>query len=133
MADPKWHDLQAINEKVTAYLETHRKIAGDFEHSLRNARHYVELAEVAKDKEPAETVTMLEQIREIDLRGHLQTQFDAFQEISSLLGPEEPDGEQPEDPDNIQELRDRYDLMLEEAEEQEQAITELMLYLKNMA
>ena len=133
MTDPKWHDLQAINEKVAAYLETHRKIAGDFERSLRNARHYVELAEVAKDKEPAETVTMLEQIREIDLRGHLQTQFNAFKEISSLLGPEEPDGEQPEGPDKIQEMRDRYDLMLEEAEEQEQAITELMLYLKNMA
>ena len=88
MADPKWHDLQAINEKVAAYLESHRKITGDFERSLRNARRYVELAEVAKDKEPAETVTMLEQIREIDLRGHLQNQFDAFQEISSLLGPE---------------------------------------------
>ena len=36
MADPKWHDLQAINEKVAAYLESHRKITGDFERSLRN-------------------------------------------------------------------------------------------------
>ena len=35
--------------------------------------------------------------------------------------------------DKIQEMRDRYDLMLEEAEGQEQDITELMLYLKNMA
>ncbi len=133
MADPKWRDLQVIDEKVAAYLDTHRKIAGDFERSLRNARHYVELAEVTKDKEPAETVTMLEQIREIDLLGHLRNQLDAFEEISGLLGAGEPDGEEPEGSHNIQEMRARYDLMMEEAEEQEQAITELMLYLRNMA
>ena len=144
MADPKWRDHQILTEKMSAYLESHLKITADFERSLSNSRHYVELAELAKDKEPGETVTMLEQIQEIDLLGHLQSQMEAFEEVSSLLntgGDSEGEGLEsgvleeggPEGIGQMQELRDRYDLMLEEAEEQQEAIAELMLYLRNMA
>ena len=132
MADPKWQDQQVLTEKVTAYLETHQKITADFERSLQNARHFVELAKISTDKEPAETVTMLEQIQEIDLLGHLQAQLDAFEEISGLLDKdEELELEESGEMDRKQEIRNRYDLMLEEAEDQQNTIAELILYLRN--
>lgn len=138
MAAPKWRDQQVLTEKVIAYLESHGKITADFQRSLHNARHYVELAKAAKDKEPAEAAAMLEQIQEIDLLGHLQTQLEAFEDISKLLGTGEEAGEDAEEDTGegagqIQEIRDRYDLMLEEAEDQQETIAELMLYLRNMA
>ena len=139
MADPKWQDQQMLTEKVGAYLESHSKITADFENSLRNARHFVELAKLATDKEPGETVTMLEQIQEIDLLGHLRRQLEAFEEISGLLNTDEESEleesglEESAELDRIQEVRNRYDLMLEEAEDQQEVISELMLYLRNRA
>lgn len=139
MAEPKWRDQQVLTEKVSAYLENHRKITIDFERSLRNSRHYVELAKLARDKEPVEAETLLEQLREIDLLGHLQTQLEAFEDISGFFqtgedsAEEESGGENTEQTDRLQEIRERYDVMLEEAEDQQEAISELMLYLRNMA
>lgn len=139
MAEPKWRERQVLTEKVSAYLETHHNITTEFERSLRTARHYVELAKLARDKEPAETATLLEQIQEIDLLGHLQTQLEAFEDITGLLqsgeetAGEESGGEETGEIDQIQEIRNRYDVMLEEAEDQQEVISELMLYLRNMA
>lgn len=139
MAETKWRDQQVLTEKVSAYLETHHKITTDFERSLRGARHYVELAKLARDKEPEETAALLEQIREIDLLGHLQTQLEAFEDISGFLpsgeapAENEPSEDEKEGINQIQEIRNRYDVMLEEAEDQQEAISELMLYLQNMA
>lgn len=133
MADPKWRELEVFNEKLSAYLETHRSAVGDFERSLGNARHYIELAKVAKDKEPENTVTMLEQIREIDLLGHVQKQYEAFQDSTGLLlVPEREEGAE-EDAGEIDLLRERYELLLEEAEDQQETMEDLMLYLQNMA
>lgn len=139
MAEPKWQDQQMLTEKVSAYLESHNKITEDFEKSLSNARHFVELAKLATDKEPGETVTMLEQIQGIDLLGHLRRQLEAFEEISDLVhtneDPEQEESglEESDKMDRIQEVRNRYDLMLEEAEDQQEVIAELMLVLRNRA
>ncbi len=133
MADPKWREVELINEKLTAYLETHHKIVGDFERSLGNASHCIELAKLAKDQEPENAVTMLEQIKEIDLLGHVHTQFEAFQEFAGLMPEPSPDEDAQEESGGIERLRERYELLLEEAELQQEVMEDLVLYLHKQA
>lgn len=126
MAKPNWREQEIFTTKISAYLESHRKILAEFERSLRNSRHFIGLAQVAREKEPDNTVSMLEQIQEIDMLGHVTTQFEAFCEISDLL-PEDADNQETlEAQGDVEDLRGRYELMLEEAELQQETIRELM-------
>jgi hypothetical protein len=130
MAEPRWQELQIFKDKVAAYLETHRKIIAEFERSLRNARHFIELANLSRERERDSTVTMLEQIKEIDLLGHVNTQFDAFREVSDLLPQEANNAEVLEAKGNVDELNERYELLLEEAEQQQDTIREIIQALE---
>ena len=126
MAEPRWQELQIFKDKVGAYLDTHRRTVGEFERSLRNARHFLELAGLSREKEPDETVTLLEQIREIDLLSHLNNQFEAFLEISDLLPEDASSQAVLEAHGDVEDLREKYELLLEEAELQQETLRELM-------
>ncbi len=133
MAEPKWQELEIFNTKIAAYLETHRKTVGEFERSLRNSRHFIDIAGLAREKEPENTASMLEQIEEIDLLGHLNSQFDAFRDISNLL-PENAENQQTlEAQEKVEHLREKYESLLEEAEIQQESIREMMKALEEIA
>ena len=126
MADP-----QEINEKMAAFVGTHRRIVEDFARSLANARHFLRLAEQAMEREPEETVTLLEQIREIDLLGHLGLQFEEYRNIASLFLPE--DAAAADDDTllaEVAELQVRYEALLEEAESQMEGIEHVLFSLQ---
>ncbi len=133
MAEPKWQELQIFNAKIAAYLETHRKTVGEFERSLRNSRHFIDLAGLAREKEPENTASLLEQIEGIDLLGYLNSQFDAFREISDLM-PENAENQQMlEAQGEVEDLREKYESLLEEAELQQENMREMMKALEEIA
>ena len=90
-----------FSENLGAFVRTQRRIVDDFGRSLSNARHFLNLAHRSLEREPDETVTMLQQIREIDLLGHLSHQFDEYRGVAGLLlSPPVPS----EDPDLVGEV-----------------------------
>lgn len=124
-------DSQELTEKMAEFVGTHRRILDDFARSLSNAAHFIQLAGRAMEREPEETVTMLEQIREIDLLGHLGTQYEEYRNIAGFFLPE--DGTPPADSPlvaQVAELRDRYEGLVDEAERQMEAIEKLLFDLQ---
>lgn len=117
--------LAALTEKLATFLETQRRIVTEFERSLANSRHFLELANLSMEREPENTVAMLRQILEIDLVGHLENQFETFESMEQVLpgeaGPSEISAGEWE------ELRQRYRELLEEAQQQ-RAETENLLH-----
>lgn len=124
-------DQQEFTEKMAAFVGTHRRIVADFQRSLANARHFIKLADRSMEREPEETVTMLEQIREIDLLGHLNAQYEEYRNIAGFLLPT-PDAPAPESPlvEPVSELQQQYEALLEEAEGQMEAIERLLTTLQ---
>jgi hypothetical protein len=119
-----------FDEKMTAFLATHQRILGDFGRSLANARHFLKLADRSLQREPEETVSMLEQIREIDLLGHLTRQYEEYRNVTNLLLP--PHGSHP-DPrlqGDLAELQTRYEGLLEEAAGQMEISGQLLTSLQ---
>ena len=78
---------ETFEERARAFLLVHRRIVADFERSLKNARHFIKLAGRSLEREPEATITMLEQVREIDLLRHVTHQFEEFQSIAAMLPP----------------------------------------------
>src|SRR3972149_4422522 len=78
-------DAAEFSEKLESLLESHRRFAAEFEQSLGNARHFIALADRAMEQEPEDTVSMLNQIREIDLLGHLQRLAEEFESVRATL------------------------------------------------
>ena len=119
-----------FSENLGAFVRTQRRIVDDFGRSLSNARHFLNLAHRSLEREPEETVTMLQQIREIDLLGHLSHQFDEYRGVAGLLlSPPVPSA----DPDlvgEVAELQQSYEALLEEAEKQTEAIDRLLFSLQ---
>ncbi|HEX9841623.1 MAG TPA: hypothetical protein VGC20_02690, partial [bacterium] len=112
-------DREEFTQKMAMFVGTHRRIVADFGRSLANSRQFIRLADRSLEREPEETVTMLEQIREIDLLGNLSSQFDEYRNIASLFLP----GETPPEHDSpllteVSELQQQYEALLEEAEGQ---------------
>ena len=85
MAKQRPPKLKNLTEKVETYLDFHGRVVAEFERSLGNARHFLELATLSLEREAETTVTMLEQIREIDISGHLAAQFEEFKEMTEML------------------------------------------------
>ena len=126
MAEP-----QEITEKMAQFIGTHRRILDDFARSLANADHFLQLAERSLEREPEETVALLEQIREIDLLGNLGLQGEEFRNIASLFLPQDAAGAD-ESPlvAQIAELQTRYEGLVEEAERQMAVIEKLLFTLQ---
>jgi ferritin-like metal-binding protein YciE len=116
----------AMAEKVEHYLVTHRRIVKDFERSLANARHFIKLAELALEKEPANAVQMLNQIREVDLLGHLTQQLEEFQSLSASLPAALPQQEEQTLARRLSSVRERYETLIREAEQQVEDIDKIL-------
>jgi hypothetical protein len=125
-------DRQEFSEKMAEFVGTHRRIVADFGRSLANARHFLKLADRSSEREPEETVTMLEQIKEIDLLGRLTNQYEEYQHIAGFVLPAEapPEHESPLLA-QVADLRRQYESLLEEAEEQMEAIDKLLFAMQN--
>lgn len=117
-------DTPTLLEKAQTFLEFHRKVVADFERSLANARHFINLAGQAVEHEPENTVTMIEQIQEIDLLAHLSKQYEEFQQMAASLNTLKVDENRVLA--SISTVREQYEEILAEAEEQA-GIMEVML------
>jgi hypothetical protein len=124
-------DKQEFSEKMAAFVGAHRRIVADFQRSLANARQFIRLADRSMEREPEETVVMLEQIREIDLLGHLSTQYEEYRNIAGFFLPAEgaPEHDSPLLA-QVTELQRQYEALLEEAEGQMEAIEKLIFTLQ---
>jgi hypothetical protein len=120
-------DPQEFSEKMAAFVGAHRRIVADFGRSLANSRHFIRLADRSMEREPEETVTLLEQIKEIDLLGHLSGQYEEYRNIAGFFLP----GEGPPEHESpllaqVADLQREYEALLEEAEGQMEAIDKLL-------
>lgn len=124
-------DREEFSEKMATFVGTHRRIVDDFERSLANARHFIQLADRSMEREPDETVAMLEQIREIDLLHHLTIQYEEYRNIAGFFVPAE--GEPEHDSPLISavaDLQHQYEGLLAEAEGQMETIEKLLTTLQ---
>lgn len=124
-------DREEFSEKMATFVGTHRRIVADFQRSLANARHFIQLANRSMEREPDETVAMLEQIREIDLLHHLNIQYEEYRNIASFFLP----AEGPPEHDSplfsaVADLQHQYEALVEEAESQMEAIEKLLTTLQ---
>ncbi len=123
--------IEASEERAQEFLKTHRRIVSDFERSLKNARHFIKLAGRSLEQEPEGTVTMIEQIREIDLLRHVTQQFEEYQSVVALLPPVisqadlagVPAGGLPGE---IQSMQARYESLVHEAESQAEDMEQIL-------
>lgn len=108
--------------RAREFLQTHGRIVAEFERSLKNARHFIKLANRSLEQEPESTVEMLGQIREIDLLRHVTQQFEEFESVLAMLPPGlvQADSAQPDAGTSAEfgALRQRYEAMAREAESQ---------------
>jgi hypothetical protein len=122
--------IEAFETRAREYLLVHRRIAGDFERSLKNARQFIKLASRSLEQEPDGTIQMLEQIREIDLLGHVTQQYDEYQGVMALLPQDLVQGD-PTLPDSrvqseIKAMRARYEAIVQEAESQAEDLEKIL-------
>jgi len=114
--------VAAFEERAREFLKTQRRILSDFERSLKNARHFIELAGRSLEQEPEDTIQMMEQIREIDLLRHVSHHFEEFEAVIAMLPPALVQGD-PTLPDTapqaeMKSMRTRYETLVHEAESQ---------------
>ncbi len=111
-------EAHQLREKMTAFVQAHQRILDEFGRSLVSANHFLQLADLSMKKEPLETVSMLEQIREIDLLGNLNSQVEEYRGIAGLLLPPNSPAGDPALQGDVAELEIKYEGLLEEAEKQ---------------
>ena len=66
-------------------LALHEEACQKFDVSLERAAHFIRLALRSMYAEPAETLEMLEQIRDIGLLAHLEEQLRSLEEVQPVL------------------------------------------------
>jgi hypothetical protein len=118
----------AITDRLEAFLTMQQRILADFDRSLRNARRFIDLAEIAIEKEPANTQTMLEQVLEIDLLRHVTEQYENFRGVAALLAVAQ--GPLETDTGALNGMRKRYEALVQEAEHQAERISALLNTLR---
>ena len=122
--------LEAVEERARAFLKTHHRIVSDFERSLKNARHFIKLADRSLEQEPDGTITMIEQIREIDLLRHVTQEFEEYQTIEAMLPPvltlEDPASSAAGLRGEIKSMRARYESLVQEAESQAEEMEKIL-------
>lgn len=119
-------DADEFSDKLETLLDTHRRFVAEFEQSLRNARNFIALADRSMESEPEDTVSMLNQIREIDLLGHLQRLSEEFESVRGTLSAS-PYWENAQSfNDELEDLSDRYENLQQDASEQLNSIEHLL-------
>ena len=127
MAEMKAVDVDALRERLAAFLASQQQILSEFQRSLANARHFVELANLSMEKEPENTVTMLKQLQDIGLADHLETQFENFEAMERNLPLVSRMEETATQEGEWEDVRTKYGELLEEAARQTKE-TEFLLH-----
>ena len=131
MAKQRPSDLKNLTDKVETYLDFHGRVVAEFERSLGNARHFLELATLSLERETETTVIMLEQIRDIDISGHLAAQFEEFKEMTEVLPEKTSRGVRESRASDLSALERQYEKLLEEAEQQRETLDRLLFTIQN--
>ncbi len=127
MAEMKAADVDALRDRLAAFLASQQQILSEFQRSLANARHFVELANLSMEKEPENTATMLKQLQDIGLADHLETQFENFEAMERNLPLVSRMEETSTEVGEWQDVRIKYTELLEEAARQTKE-TEFLLH-----
>ncbi len=115
-----------LTAKLESFLAFQRRVVGDFQRSLDNAAHFIALAGKSMEREPENTVHMVNQIQDIGLLSHLEDQFQEFQQMAAMLTAM-PGGVGRDDlEDGIDELKNQYEVLLAQAEEQAERLAEIV-------
>ena len=133
MNDTTIPNLDALHDKVTSYLDTHERILGEFRVSMDNAQNFLELAKLSADREPENTVIMLEQIKEIDLFGHLTRQYEVFREVTDMIPSGSDDPSTQLQAERFEDLDLQYEAMLADAEAKTEQLEQLLAQLQGNA
>jgi len=123
--------LRDIKTKMADFVAAHHRILEDFERSLQNARHFLNLAQRSMEHEPDNTEMMLEQIKEIDLLGHLGNQMEEFIAIAGGVLSGQTNLDDPGVLSGLGEVNSRYEGLMEEAAEQMDLMEKLLFTLQN--
>ncbi|MBI3993943.1 MAG: hypothetical protein HY342_11770 [Candidatus Lambdaproteobacteria bacterium] len=120
-----------LSEKVETFLAFHRRVIRDFRRSLANAAHFIELADKAMEREPDNTVHLINQIREISLLTHLEDQFHEFGQMASMLANMPGGIDRDELREGMVHVKDDYEVLLAQAEDQAEKLAELLNLLEH--
>ena len=120
-----------LSEKVESFLVFHRRVIGDFRRSLANSSHFIDLAGKALEHEPDNTIHLINQIREIGLLSHLEDQFQEFQQMAGMLAHMPGGIDQDELREGVEAVKDDYEVLLGQAEEQAEKLAELLNLLEH--
>ncbi|MEE8435649.1 MAG: hypothetical protein V3S64_12750 [bacterium] len=123
-------EARQFADKMTAFVRAHQRIIEEFGRSLVSANHFLQLADRSMEKEPLETVSMLEQIKEIDLLGNLNSQVDEYRGIAGFLLPPNTPVDDLALRGEVAELETKYEGLLEEAEKQMEQLETLLSTLQ---
>jgi len=124
-------ETQTLAEKVDAFLTMHHRVVEDFKRSLGNARHFIELAQRAMEREPTETAQMLEEIRSYRLHEFLTEQYENFRHMAGFLEGAADSLERSDIPGECNELAESYEALLTESTAQEEIMDKLLSSLRN--
>ena len=119
-------DAAEFADKLESLLNSHRRFVTEFEKSLHNARRFIALADRSMERELEDTVSMLNQIREIDLLGHLQRLSEEFDAVRGFLAASPFWEESRSFGGELDELAERYEALQEEAADQLNGIESLL-------
>ena len=125
------HDFRSFSEKLANLLENHRRIIAEFENSLSNAHDFIGLADRSIEKEPENTVIMLEQIREIDLLGHVQRLSEEFDSVRGFIAAAPMEDDIQRHREELEHMAAAYEIMTEKAARQHDRIDSLLTALES--
>jgi hypothetical protein len=119
-----------FGRKLKSLVSSHRRFITDFENSLKNSGRFLALADRALEQEPESTVDLLQQIREIDLLGHLQRLSEEFDGLRGALATSPFWGESAAHQAELERLSERYEALQAEAVNQLSRIETLLQALE---
>ncbi len=117
--------------KVEALIEYHHRVVQDFSRSLANSSHLIDIATKAMSREPDNAVTMVNEIKDIGLLSHLDDQFQEFQQMTSMLTAVPGEAQKIDTTEKFDEIKNEYEVLLGQAEEQIERIEEILNDLQN--
>jgi hypothetical protein len=120
-----------LTEKVDSFLVFHHRVIGDFRRSLANAGHFIGLAGKAMEREPDNTIHLINQIREIGLLSHLEDQFHEFEQMAAMLSHMPGGIDNDELREGIDTIKNDYEVLLGQAEEQAEKLAEMLNLLEH--
>lgn len=126
MGETEGSGRAAFEAKLNAFLAEHGRIIEEFERSIESAAHFLKLAFLSREAEPAQTLAMLRQMRGIAMGRQLGVQQREFERLAGLLlaVPAQDGGGSVHE--QIARLRRQYEHLVGEAGEQDDEIERLI-------